>query len=210
MDEPAKRQVWLPSLGLLVALGMIGVLAAIIVIPGWIAAKRRSNEREAQSTLKTLSAAESDLKTNDRDGNKVKDFWTGDVSGLYYLPSADSKIPLKLIGQDAAEADAKPLVPLQKGTVAKSGYFFYALDRYEGIPGPGGEYKVDTDKSGRKVHNEKRFGFYAVPASRWVGEHQFAINEEGVVYREIRSPLRTSWPFDNPGPGPDWFRCECH
>jgi hypothetical protein len=210
MDELPKRRVWLPSPMLLVAVGIIVVLVGIILIPGLLASHRYSNEWNASSTLKILSAAEADFRTNDRDRNQVKDFWTGDVSGLYYLQTADSKIPLKLIEQDAAAADAKPLFPLPKGTVAKSGYLFYALERYETIPGPGGEYKVDTDKSGRKVHNERMFGFYAVPASSRDGKHQFAVNEGNCVFREFRVPPRTSWPVDQPGPGPDWFRDECH
>jgi hypothetical protein len=216
MDEMPKRRVWLPSPGLLVAVGIIailvgiiGVLVGVILIPGLFASNPRSNEWNASSTLKTLAAAEADFRTNDRDGNKVKDFWTGDVSGLYYPQTADTKIPLKLIEQDAADADAKPLFLLPKGTVAKSGYLYYALDRYETIPGPGGEYKVDTDKSGRKVHNEKMFAFYAYPVSSRYGTHQFAVNEGNCVFRELRSPLRTSWPVDT-GPGPDWFRDECH
>ena len=209
MDELPKRRVWLPSPMLLVTVGILVVLVGAILIPGLFAANHRENEWNASSTLKALVAAETDFRTNDRDGNKVKDYWTGDVSGLYYLQAPDTKIPLRLIEQDAADADAKPLFPLPKGTVAKSGYRFYALDRYETIPGPGGEYKVDTDRSGRKVHNEKMFAFYAVPASTRVGTHQFAVNEGNCVFRELRVPPRTSWPVDSPGPGPDWFRDEC-
>ncbi len=33
--------------------------------------------------MKTLSAAAEDFRGNDRDGNRIQDFWTADVSGLY-------------------------------------------------------------------------------------------------------------------------------
>jgi len=205
MDEMPKRRVRLPSLGLLVLVS-IGVLAVFLFIPMLHEANRRSNERTGSSTLKIMTSAEADFRTNDRDGNKVKDFWTGDVSGLYYVRTADAKLEVKLIEQDVAAADAKSLFPLAKGTEAKSGYLYHALERYETIPGAGGEYKVDTDKSGRKVHNEKMFGFCAYPASGKYGGLIFTVNERNTIFSEMRIHPRTSWPVDEPGPGPDYFR----
>lgn len=208
MDEIPKRRIWLPSPGLLALVVFAGVIV-VINIPPLFRLDRSSNERNALSTLKSMTAAEADFRANDRDGNKVNDFWTGDVSGLYYVQSEDTKLEVKLIEQDAADADAKPLFPLAKGTVAKSGYLYHALDQDESVPGPGGEYRVGTDKSGRKVHNEKMFGLYAYPTSSRDGKHQFAVNERNTVFREERLHPRTSWPEDERRRGPDGFWCPC-
>ena len=156
--------------------------------------------------LKSITSAEADFRTNDRDHNKVQDFWTGDVSGLYYVKPVDGGPELHLINIGVAAADAKPLFPQAKGTLARSGYLYHALERYETIPGPGGEYKVDTDKSGRKVHHEKMFGFCSYPASSLWGQYIFMVNEYNTVFRDYRTHPRTSWPVDEPGPGPDWFK----
>ena len=55
-------------------------IVAAIAIPGLLQAQRASNERGASATLKTFAMAQADFRSNDRDGNGVNDFWTGDVS----------------------------------------------------------------------------------------------------------------------------------
>src|SRR5436190_232031 len=55
-----------------------------------------ANERSASSSLKTLATAEADFKANDRDGNGLKDFWVGDVSGLYRYTMTNGR-EIKLI-----------------------------------------------------------------------------------------------------------------
>src|SRR5438093_367005 len=46
-------------------------------------AQGASNERNASATLKSFASAEADFRANDRDNNRVNDFWVADVSGLY-------------------------------------------------------------------------------------------------------------------------------
>src|SRR5689334_19227520 len=72
---------------LMIVIAIIAIIAAI-AIPGLLSSQRASNERNASTSLKTLTAAEADFKSNDRDGNRVNDFWTANISGLYTMTSA--------------------------------------------------------------------------------------------------------------------------
>lgn len=177
------------------ALG-ICVVATAILIPGLLSSNRASNERNASTSIKTLTSAEADFRANDRDLNKVNDFWTGDVSGLYSVKPVGGGLELRLIEESVANADAKPLSALPKGTVPKGGYLFQALDRDANVKGPEGEYRRDTDKSGRKVHNESIFGFCAFPQSGRDGKYTFVINENNTVFRDGVAEPKTVFPSD--------------
>jgi hypothetical protein len=194
MDELPRRKIWLPSPELLVIIG-IGLVVSAIAIPGLMSSQRASNERTASTDLRTLTSANADFRANDRDWNHVNDFWTGDVSGLYFVKSPPSGDEVKLIRPEVAGADFKPLFPLSR-PCAKSGYLFLALDRDDSVPGPKGEYKVDTDKSGRKVHHLEMFGYSAFPNSHWTGKYVFTINENNTVFREAGTEPRTHFPSD--------------
>jgi len=206
MEPLPRRPLWLPSTALLVFIGVVALIA-ILLIPGLHSASKASNERQAAAMLKAITSAEADFRENDRDHNKVRDFWTGDGSGLYYVKPMDGGPEVRLIQADVADSDAKPLFPLPKGTVAKSGYVFHAMERDDTFPGPAGEYKVDTDKSGRKVHNAEIFGFCAYPVSDWYGRYIFTVNENNTIFKDWmkkRHQPRTSFP-NSTRPGPDWF-----
>jgi len=60
---------------------MLVVLAAIAIPVPSCCGQRASNERNAMTSLKTLTSAEADLRLNDRDGNHVNDFWTAALAG---------------------------------------------------------------------------------------------------------------------------------
>src|SRR5882672_6247886 len=75
---------------LMIVIAIIAIIAAI-AIPGLLSSQRASNERNASTSLKTLTSAEADFRANDRDWNHVNDFWTGDVKGLYTMTSAAVK-----------------------------------------------------------------------------------------------------------------------
>src|SRR5882672_5751890 len=106
---------------LMIVIAIIAIIAAI-AIPGLLSSQRASNERNASTSLKTLTSAEADFRANDRDWNHVNDFWTGDVSGLHYVKSAGTGKEVRLIEEAFANADAKPLFPLKNGTVPDQGY----------------------------------------------------------------------------------------
>ena len=178
----------------LIVIGITSVILAVCV-SGLVSSQRASNERNASTALKTLESAEADFRATDRDGNHVNDFWTGDVSGLYYVKSADLKLEIRLIEESLANADSKPLFPLTtRGS--RKGYSFLALDRDESVAGAAGEYKVDTDHSGRKVHNASMFGFCAFPESDWAGAYQFKVNENNTIFREPPAKPRNTFPSD--------------
>src|SRR6187455_327077 len=69
---------------LMIVIAIIAIIAAI-AIPGLLSSQRASNERNASTSLKTLSSAEADFRSNDRDWNHVNDFWTANVAGLYTM-----------------------------------------------------------------------------------------------------------------------------
>jgi prepilin-type N-terminal cleavage/methylation domain-containing protein len=60
---------------LMIVIAIIAITAAI-AIPGLLSSQRASNERNASTSLKTLSSAEADFRSNDRDWNHVNDFWS--------------------------------------------------------------------------------------------------------------------------------------
>jgi hypothetical protein len=121
----------------------VGILSGIgwFLTPFVIGRHHCSNERNASSSLKTLAAAQADYRGNDRDNNKIPDFWRGDVAGLYGVLPAGSTEMIKLIELSVAGADDSPLGMANfqdegPGEVArdnyavfspKAGYYFRAL-----------------------------------------------------------------------------------
>lgn len=167
-------------------------------------AARASNERRAFVVMKTLASGEADFRHNDRDGNKIKDYWVGDVSGLnrYTTPSARST-PAKMIVDGLAEADAAPLKAdeLMPHTVSKpkpmGGYLYIALQGYRA---KGALQKYH----GGNHRNTSRFGFAAYPADYPTsGKRTFIINQENRVYARDtggkppeayrEDPLKAGW-----------------
>lgn len=115
--------------------------------------------------------AQADFRANDRDGNHVQDFWTGDICGLYVIEGEDGT-PIKLVEIAMARADAHPvsdttLLEGMKPTVG--GYYFASLH-------PPGE------KNGR---HPSRFAACSYPVEYGVnGVSTFIINEENTIFRK--------------------------
>jgi hypothetical protein len=147
------------------------------------------NERAASAALKQLAAAEADVRVNDRDGNAVQDFWTGDVSGLArFTGGLDPAI---------AAADACPAVPRTAPAVPYHGYYFVALQADES----GTPYRQDTGgtgANGARNRNPGKFAFCAYPAAYGVtGRHTFSVNEGNTVLKhDLRGRPRDAWPPD--------------
>lgn len=168
------------------SISAVAVVAAIAV-PGLMQSQRAANERNASATLKTLASAEADFRSNDRDENRMMDFWVGDVSGLYRIKSGGSEI--KLIEYSGAMADAQPLkegkeaggstvgAALGEAPVPKAGYLYRAIPRYVDETGKEKAY------SDGKNRNDSRFGFCAYPVEYpAAGRMTFILSEENTVW----------------------------
>ncbi len=190
-QEPRRR-----ILGFWVGTIVLAVLTLTVGVPVWRNQQMTLNDREAETVLKYLTSAQADFRANDRDGNKVSDFWTADVSGLYSLSVGGR--PLALIPKDVALADAKPLRPLLPEPVPYHGYYFVVLTRDRSVTPPA-LYQADTDGVSGKVHHLERFGFAAYPEKFGVtGRYVIIVNENNSLfwYHEWSGPPPTEWPDD--------------
>lgn len=123
------------------------------------------NEQAAQAALKRISGAQADFRGNDRDRNFIQDYWTRDVSGLFYV-SVDGR-PIQLIDPEIAAADALPALPRLQPAVPYHGYYFRAL----------------------RLEDAARFAVRAYPAEPGVtGRYTFTIDEGNTIVQE--PPLR--------------------
>lgn len=147
-------------------------------------AQMAANERNASASLKTLASAEADFRANDRDNNRLQDFWTADVSGLYRVETADGAI--RLIEASVAAADAKPCVPLDKAGALPDGTKLALLGK--GAPKAGYRYvALQKDAEARydegKGRANARFGFCAYPAEYGKsGRRSFLLNENNTIF----------------------------
>jgi prepilin-type N-terminal cleavage/methylation domain-containing protein len=214
---------------LLVVIAIVG-LAAALVVPGLLSSRRASNERTAATSLKTLTSAEADFRANDRDWNRINDFWTGDVKGLYTMTPAEIRgaggspkdLPIRLIELSVAAADLDgTFIPAGEENMELSrfatpsphaGHWFLALeeDQYLKAGDPDRPYRADTGGTVPmgKCHHLTRFGFIALPASSRKGKYAFIVNENNSIRR--RAIVEDLWKGDALPPGreaiPDEFR----
>lgn len=161
------------------------------------------NERLVSASLKTLASAQADFRANDRDANKVNDFWTGDVAGLYALTTGGQAI--KLIELPVAAADAAPLPKGSAngrhagiGTFAapapRRGYYFQAMSSDAATRAP---FALADGGLGR-VHHPNRFGFCAFPAEYGSAESRtFILGETNVVWwKDTQGEAVLEWPAE--------------
>ena len=190
---------------LMIVIAIIAVIAAI-AIPGLLAAQRSSNERNASTSLKTITTAQADFRSNDRDGNRTSDFWTADVYALFGMigitgantafpaDSATASNHIKLLEPSLAGADGLTQQGLYgnvefagsivNGSV-KAGYAFRALHN-EVTGGTSTTLLNDTDGTGQfygACHDNDRFGFIAFPASLNSGKLCFVVNEDNTIWK---------------------------
>jgi prepilin-type N-terminal cleavage/methylation domain-containing protein len=198
---------------LMIVIAIIAIIAAI-AIPGLLSSQRASNERNASTSLKTLTSAEADFRANDRDGNKVNDFWTGNISGLYTMTSAatpgatansTTDPAIKLIELSLASADADSVVVTAGGenlplasfalSTAKAGYWYNALATDANLNSAEMTYRQDTGgiPNMGTVHNAWKFGFTAWPDAQSSGKFVYIIDENNTIFRSATTgTLRVS------------------
>lgn len=203
---------------LMIVIAIIAIIAAI-AIPGLLSSQRASNERNASTSLKTLTSAEADFRANDRDWNHVNDFWTGDVKGLYTMTSAavtgnsnaTTDPAIKLIELSIASADADGTrfpngenADLSNFAVpsAKAGYWYQALVSDNSMTGSA-EMTYKTDTGGTPTlgtcHNTSKFGFLAFPDSQSAGKYCFVVNENNTIFRSATSGAVKTGTSNPPG-----------
>jgi len=198
--EPAGTRL---SLIQWIVLLIVLIVVAAIAVPGFLSSRRASNERNASTTLKTLSTAEADFRANDRDWNTINDFWTGDVKGLYTMTSAGKRGALgepvdpaiKLIELSVAAADADGSfvpaggenIPLRAfaSPAPREGYWYAALT--QDLTGSGTESTYKLETGGTPImgscHNPSKFGFVSFADSPWKGKFVFMVNENNTIFR---------------------------
>ena len=176
---------------LLIALVVAG-LVPVLGLPPYLESRRSENERTASSCLRLICQVQTDFRSNDRDGNRVQDYWTADVYGLYGLirirdsndrvPADGSGPPIALLDPTIAAADGLTRQELY-GNVPfstavgygrpKRGHVFRALHREEGYGVKETSLLSDTDGAGQffaACHDSERFGFIAFPTSLSTGK----------------------------------------
>ena len=138
-----------------IARWMAGILVNLVCSCHDSKSVTRNDSDVAYLALSEIISGEWVYFTTDRDNNGIKDFWTGDVAGLYHFG---------LVSRQIAEADALPINPLVSHPVPYHGYLFVALESDDSakVPEP---LKQDTDGKAGKVHHKQCFGFCAFPVS---------------------------------------------
>jgi prepilin-type N-terminal cleavage/methylation domain-containing protein len=192
---------------LMIVIAIIAIIAAI-AIPGLLSSQRASNERNASTSLKTITSAQADFRSNDRDGNHVNDFWTANVAGLYTMTNGNltgattgstTDPAIKLIELSLASADADSTTPAAGGEnldltafavpSAKAGYWYSALISDNNSSGAEATYRTDTGGTPAmgSVHNLWKFGFISFPDSMAAGKYVFIIDENNTIFRSATS-----------------------
>ena len=197
MRPPEQRGFTL--IELLIVIAIIAIIAAI-AIPGLLASQRAANERNASASLKSVASVQADFRSNDRDGNKINDQWTGDVAGLYGICPPDSSEMVKLLeisiaGADPSALDQAATPPAPTATTGmytgqsyfatrspKAGYWFRAIRTDE----EGAPYGIASGSSvglTGAFFNGAKFGVECYPDSRHDGRNIFIVNEGNGIFK---------------------------
>ena len=202
-----RRNKGFTLIELMIVIAIIAVIAAI-AIPGLLQAQRASNERNASTSLKTLSSGQADFRANDRDGNRQNDFWTADVAGLYmcynFIDVANgSPEPVAMIELSVAAADGNPdALSAASALVTYSGItdfanhstkagYWYCMMTTSIIGATTVTYQSPTsgiDGAGATLTDScwhtSKFACVAFPDSLSAGKAAFIINESNTIYKQ--------------------------
>ena len=142
------------------------------------------DERPASSCLKTIAAAQADFRGNDRDGNRVQDFWRGDICGLYSLLPAGDREMIKLIELSVAGADD---ASLGRGTIGDLGPGQVAQDQFTVFAPKAGYFFRSlrhADEDPDALDARARFAACAYPASySKATRYTFIVDENNTIFR---------------------------
>ena len=149
--------------------------------------KRDPYEMSTILNLKFIMRAQYDFKTKDLDANGIKDYWIGDLSGLYRINDKDGQA-MQLITIVLARADLKPLPdnvlnflvrPVAEDPVCFLGYYYYAT-----------KFSKNESLTSASYLSKAKFGYLAIPERYGVtGKRSFICSQDGNIYsKEI--PLK--------------------
>ncbi|HVE42207.1 MAG TPA: hypothetical protein VNM14_20150 [Planctomycetota bacterium] len=195
MSDHDPRAPGFPWGATLTGLLVLIILGAGVGTPMLLKSRREARIRDLYGALREMASIQSDYFRNDRDGNRIMDFWTGDLASLQVVRSARDGSELRLLRPSLARADTMPILPPSTAPESFEGYLFRALDKDNNRPD--WIYRVDTDGSGRKVHNTERFGICAHPEEGGADRPIFIINEYHTIWHRSDGKLHFNWPDDN-------------
>lgn len=201
-DAPKPRRrtgCWIAA----VVVFLLGAL--VLIIPGILSSGRASNHRNASTSLKTLTSAEADFRSNDRDENGALEYWVGDVSRLFYMEVKGRQI--QLIERSVADADGAPKAALERPQ-PKANFRFAAIKFDE----TGTPYDLGNGR------NPEKYGFCAYPAlyrtkpgwyedSNDLSQFSFIVNEANTLWKkDLGGAPAVKWPKDPLAEG--WMKLE--
>ena len=128
-----------------------------------------SPERAPDATMKTISAAQTDFRTNLRSGDSFPRFWRADIAGLYALAPGGGPA-IKLIDLSVAAADERPRTDLAGLAVRtpKAGYWYRSIRH--------------ANEDGQAL-DPNRFAYCAFPDTESAGRYIYVVDERRQVYR---------------------------
>ena len=193
-----RNQSGFSLIELIIIILLVAILA-VFAVDGINSANIAHNERSASATLKGFVTAQTNFHGADCDGNGKKDYYIGDVSGLYRMctpaVSAATVEPIKLIEISVAQADGRPIQTLttsgdvvmgaitrtfrsmQSGFSPKEYYVFQVVEEYEATGA------VATSYNEADQRHTERFGFITYPNVYGRGGKKiFIVNESGSVF----------------------------
>lgn len=162
---------------------------ANFVVAGVLVHNKSNNDRNAQTSLKTLALAQDDFRANDGDGNRITDYWVGDVAHLYTLKRIDGS-PIGLIEKSISLADTAPLGDQSEWGERwpKAAYNYATIPlQADGRPYDDGSHR-----------HRSRFAVCAWPDNPMGGRYTYIVNQENTIYRkELPQRARIMrWPAD--------------
>ncbi len=185
---------------LMIVIAIIAVIAAI-AIPGLLAAQRSSNERNASSCLRMIVTVEADFRSNDRDGDRTQNYWTGNVYGFYALCPSTNGATVGAVSADNMIKQIEPSIASADGNVGttllgvapvtasvgvlspKASYVYRAFTTYAVGTGQA-NYAVTGNIAGYgPMFNYAKFAFMCFPTSYAVGRQIFIVDETSTVFR---------------------------
>jgi len=195
---------------------IIGIIVAI-QLPCLMSGRISANETSAMGTLKQLTSSEEIWVQQDGDKDKLKNYWTYDVSCFHRMYRPDGTSKFALIPMDVARGDAHPadlsggsnpfgedlkLEAWTEGitTSPKSGYWFRAMVTDEnGVPynqGAVGANKIPAT-------NSTKYAFVAwTDAYGASGVRTFIVNETKTIWAVDcggdADKIILQWPGKNP------------